>query len=52
VKKCQKVLTGFVMVLSFGAVLMLSGCATIEGMGKDIGKAGQSIENAAENASR
>ena len=31
----------------FAAALTLSGCNTVEGMGKDIEKAGESIEKAA-----
>jgi len=32
---------------SWAAVVALSGCNTIEGVGKDIGKAGDKIEEAA-----
>ena len=32
--------------LVIGAMLLLMGCNTVEGMGKDISKAGETIENA------
>lgn len=38
------------VVLSATFVLLLSGCNTIEGMGKDIKKGGEAIEKAAEKA--
>jgi entericidin B len=37
-----------VMLMAFAA-LSLSACNTVEGMGKDIKKAGESIEKAGEN---
>lgn len=38
-------------MLLFGGGLALSGCNTIEGAGKDIEKAGEKIEQTAEDAS-
>ena len=32
--------------LVIGSMLLLMGCNTVEGMGKDISKAGETIENA------
>ncbi|WP_432695549.1 entericidin A/B family lipoprotein [Marinobacterium sp. YM272] len=40
----------FPFLLLFSAGAVLSGCNTIEGAGKDIEKAGQKIEQAAEDA--
>ena len=34
------------LVLAAGALLVLVGCNTVQGMGKDIQKAGSSIEDA------
>jgi predicted small secreted protein len=33
------------LVLDAGALLVLVGCKTVQGMGKDIQKAGEGIEN-------
>jgi len=38
----KALLAGFVT----GVLLLLVGCNTVEGLGKDIAKAGESIENA------
>jgi predicted small secreted protein len=38
----RTLLTGWVI----GVLLLLVGCNTVEGLGKDITKAGESIENA------
>jgi predicted small secreted protein len=35
-----------VLGLMIGVLLLLIGCNTVEGMGKDITKAGETIENA------
>jgi entericidin A len=40
----------FALILSLTAVLALQGCNTIEGMGKDISKAGDKIEEAAKKS--
>ena len=32
--------------LALAALVLLTGCNTFEGLGKDIGKAGETIENA------
>jgi predicted small secreted protein len=37
-----------VLMLAAAACLTLSGCNTVEGAGKDIEKAGESIQNAAD----
>lgn len=39
--------TLFTMLTTLAAVLALPGCNTIEGLGKDISKAGDKIEEAA-----
>jgi predicted small secreted protein len=39
-----------ITVAALFAVLSLSACNTIEGMGKDIGKAGSAIEDTAKKA--
>ena len=35
------------LITALAALFVLAGCNTIEGMGKDISKAGDTIENAA-----
>ncbi|MBT9489636.1 MAG: entericidin A/B family lipoprotein [Rubrivivax sp.] len=39
-----------ITLATLAAVLALSGCNTIEGMGKDIGKAGDKIEETAKKS--
>jgi predicted small secreted protein len=39
-----------ITLATLAAVLTLSGCNTIEGMGKDIGKAGDKIEETAKKS--
>jgi predicted small secreted protein len=38
------------LVIALACALMLAGCNTIEGIGKDIKKGGEAIEKAAEKA--
>jgi|JRYF01.1.fsa_nt_gb predicted small secreted protein len=38
------------VLVTLAALFVLAGCNTIEGMGKDIGKAGDKIEEAAKKA--
>jgi predicted small secreted protein len=45
--KCEDVLKKLFVVEQMGGVFMLGGCNTMAGLGKDVEKAGDEIENKA-----
>jgi len=47
----MRVVLIFIAVLLFASILLQSGCATIQGVGRDIQSVGNSLENAAERVS-
>jgi len=46
----RKFIAAFCLALLFGSMVSLTACNTVEGAGKDVQKAGEEIEDAAQDA--